>query len=99
MASAVSVERTNNQDIDGILSGRRWDSLNLTYSFPKDASLYGDAYGWGEARDNFGALGEGQSAVTRHILGTISAVTNLDFAEIELGQSFTHLACIGGAVA
>jgi serralysin len=83
MASAVSVERTNNQDIDGILSGRRWDSLNLTYSFPKDASLYGDAYGWGEARDNFGALGEGQSAVTRHILGTISAVTNLDFAEIE----------------
>jgi hypothetical protein len=43
MTSAVSVGRTNNQDIDGVLSGQGWDSRYLTYSFPAEASLYGDA--------------------------------------------------------
>ncbi len=83
MASAVSVERTNNQDVDGILSGVRWDSQNLTYSFPTNPSLYGDAYGWGEHRDHFGALSAGQSAVTREIFGMISRVANLTFTEME----------------
>ena len=83
MTSAVSVGRTNNQDIDGVLSGQGWDSQNLTYSFPAEASLYGDAYGWGEARDNFSSLSDDQIAVARRILGMISGVTNLDFVEIQ----------------
>jgi len=92
MVSAVSVTRTNDQDVDGLLSGLSWDSLNLTYSFPKEASLYGEAYGWGETRDNFGALSSGQTAAVRQILGTISAVTDLDFVEIE--ETATHEAAM-----
>ena len=81
MVSAVSVERTDNQDINGILSGSEWDSLNLTYSFPTSASLYGSSYGWNETKDHFAPLSIDQGAVTRQILKAISAVTDLTFTE------------------
>jgi len=83
MASAVSVERTNNQDIDGVLSGVGWDSLNLTFSFPEQASAYDNPYGLREPWNNFGPLSDGQSAAARHTFGMISAVTNLNFVEVE----------------
>lgn len=87
MASAVSVERTNNQDIDGVLSGVGWDSLNLTFSFPEQESVYGDPYGLREPLENFGALSDGQSVAARQMFGMISAVTNLAFTEIDETES------------
>ncbi|MBA1157525.1 M10 family metallopeptidase C-terminal domain-containing protein [Microvirga mediterraneensis] len=83
MAGMAPVVRTTNQDIDGILSGLRWDSLDLTYSFPIAATDYGTAYGYGEAKNNFQPLTSFQSATVRKIFGMISDVTGLKFTEIQ----------------
>jgi len=82
MVDAVSVAQTNNQDIDGVLSGVCWSGSNLTYSFPSSASLYGSGYGWGEPQNNFEPLNSGQCAVARQILGMVSSVANISFTEI-----------------
>jgi len=82
MAGIASVGQTNNQDINGLLTGAKWDTLNLSYSFPKSASYYGSDYGWGEPDNNFGALNATQIAVARKAFAMISAVTNLGFTEI-----------------
>ncbi|WLA54329.1 CARDB domain-containing protein [Bradyrhizobium diazoefficiens] len=43
MATAVTVSRTNNADIDGMLSGVKW-SGTITYSFPDSPSDYANPY-------------------------------------------------------
>ncbi len=83
MAATVSVARTGNQNIDGILSGSRWASLNLTYSFPTKASYYGSNYGaWDEPHYNFGALNGNQIRAAREVFAMIASVSNLTFAEM-----------------
>ncbi|MFC4175022.1 M10 family metallopeptidase [Microvirga sp. GCM10011540] len=82
MVAVVPVEPTGNQDIDGLLTGLRWSSLNLTYSFPTAAALYGAGYGWGEPLSNFAGLNPAQAAAARAAFGMIASVTNLDFAEV-----------------
>src|SRR5689334_15242657 len=82
MASTVTVVRTGNQDIDGVLSGSSWSDLNLTYSFPTKASYYGSSYGKGEPLDNFGTLNASQAQVTRDVFAMIASVTNLNFKEV-----------------
>ncbi|SCZ07463.1 M10 family metallopeptidase [Microvirga guangxiensis] len=83
MAATISVARTGNQDIDGILSGSRWSSPNLTYSFPTKASYYGSNYSLSdEPQYNFGSLNGNQSRVAREVFATIASVSNLTFAEI-----------------
>jgi len=81
MAATVTVARTGNQDIDGILSGSAWSGLNLTYSFPTRASYYGSGYGSGEPQDNFGALNPSQVRAAREVFAMIASVTNLSFME------------------
>lgn len=56
MVGFASVARTNNPNVDGLLTGVRWDAPSLSYSFPTSGSIYGKSYGWGEAQDNFEAL-------------------------------------------
>jgi len=82
MTATFTVTRTGNQDIDGVLSGSGWSGLNLTYSFPTNASYYGSGYGSGEPQDNFGALNASQSRVAREVFAMIASVTNLSFTEI-----------------
>jgi len=82
MAVTVSVERTGHQDIDGLLSHSRWNSFNLTYSFPKQASFYGSNYGSGEPQSHFSSLNSLQSKAAREVLAMVSSVTNLNFTEI-----------------
>ncbi|MCG7394888.1 M10 family metallopeptidase C-terminal domain-containing protein [Microvirga sp. ACRRW] len=80
MAATISVARTGNQNIDGILSGSRWDSPNLTYSFPKNASYYDSNYSlWNEPQYNFGALNSTQSQAAREVFAMIASVSNLTF--------------------
>ncbi|WP_230531559.1 M10 family metallopeptidase [Microvirga roseola] len=83
MVGPVSVERTFNQDIDGLLSGLGWDVLDITYSFPTDTASYGDGYGNGELSANFQPLSADQADAARRAFGMISSVTNLTFTEIE----------------
>jgi len=83
MAASTPVERSYNQDIDGVLSGVRWDSLDLTYSFPLSASVYGAPYGYDEPKNNAQPLTPFQSAVACKVFAMISGVTNLRFHEIQ----------------
>ncbi|WP_262030884.1 M10 family metallopeptidase C-terminal domain-containing protein [Microvirga sp. Mcv34] len=87
MAAQAPVDRTYDQDIDGVLSGQRWDSLELTYSFPSEAAVYGNSYGYGEAKNNFQPLTSLQSATVRRVFAMISDVTGLKFTEIHENSS------------
>ncbi|HZH50815.1 MAG TPA: M10 family metallopeptidase [Microvirga sp.] len=82
MTSFNTVGFTGNQNIDGVLSGARWDALNLTYSFPQHASFYGGGYGLGEPQNGFETLNPDQMAAARKALEMISAVTDLAFSEL-----------------
>ncbi|WP_134496676.1 M10 family metallopeptidase [Microvirga pakistanensis] len=82
MAATVSVLRTGNQNIDGVLSGSAWSGLNLTYSFPTKAAYYGSDYGSGEPADTFGALNESQTRAAREVFAMIASVSNLSFTEM-----------------
>ncbi|EIM24711.1 M10 family metallopeptidase C-terminal domain-containing protein [Microvirga lotononidis] len=83
MAVTALVDRTYDQNIDGVLSGERWNSLNLTYSFPPSSANYGDPYGNGETENNFQPLSPLQSATVRKVFAMISDVTDLSFVEIQ----------------
>jgi serralysin len=83
MANPISIQGAANQDINGVMSGVSWDTLDLTYSFPTSASLYGDSYGLKETENNFQSLSPTQAAVARQVFGMISSVTNLTFTEVQ----------------
>jgi len=85
----VSVPLSNNQDVDGLLSGYKWSATSLTYSFPGSAALYESGYGNGEPKDRFEALNPVQAGAARSALSAIASVTNLKFAEIRETAS-TH---------
>ena len=89
MANSAPTVRSGRQDIDGLLSGLRWNSLEISYSFPGEASLYGMNYGFGEPQSNYEALNPTQIAAARSIFAMISSVTNLRFTEIE-ETAFAH---------
>src|SRR3712207_1793911 len=61
----------------------RWNSLELTYSFPQQATFYGQDYGFGEPDNHFASLNVAQMTAARGIFAAISAVTALTFQEIE----------------
>jgi serralysin len=92
MAATITVARTGNQDIDGVLSGAGWSGLNLTFSFPTRASYYGSDYGWSEPQANFGALNGSQARAAREVFSMIASVTDLSFTEIS--ESSTRHATI-----
>src|SRR5919107_612286 len=81
MTGFVSVGRTNDQNIDGLLTGARWEATALTYSFPSDGSFYEKSYGSGEPHSNFGSLNAAQVSAARSAFGMIAAATGLSFAE------------------
>ena len=95
MATAVSVSRTNNAEIDGLLGGTRW-SGSISYSFPDSPSDYpGNYYGDGEPTTSGYAMAPSamQQAVV-YALGLISGYTNITFqyngngfADIMVAQS------------
>ncbi|MGE4150418.1 MAG: M10 family metallopeptidase C-terminal domain-containing protein, partial [Hyphomicrobiaceae bacterium] len=79
MPSSSNVPASGNQDIDGLLSGLKWDTNSLTYSFPDTASFYGYP---GERDDNFEALNSTQIAAVQQILTLYTSVANLSFSMI-----------------
>jgi Ca2+-binding RTX toxin-like protein len=81
MPAVTSVSATRNHDVDGVLSGIKWATNSLTFSFPANAAFYGSGYGSGET-SSFSALLASQQSVVRNILAQFSAVANLTFTEI-----------------
>src|SRR5688572_9390344 len=96
MPGMISVGPTNDQDVNGVLSGERWDTLNLTFSFPTSASHYEPVYGEREPQTNFEALNGSQVAAARQVFAMVSSFTNLNFSEI--GETSTTHATIRQAM-
>ena len=74
---------TGNRNVDAVLIGSKWGSLNLTYSFPTSGSNYN-----GPFLDSNGVnayhlvLGPQQQAAARAAFAQLSAATGLTFTEI-----------------
>src|SRR5262245_58176271 len=71
------VNASGNQDIDGVLWGWKWDSTNITYSFPTGTAEY-TGY---TAINGFQAFNAAQQTAVRNILANVSSFTNLTFTE------------------
>jgi hypothetical protein len=82
MTGITSVSATGDADIDGLLSGVRWNTTNLTFSFPSSGSLYGFFYANGEPTNNFQAFNSTQQDAVRSVLTNYSAVINVTFTEM-----------------
>ena len=79
MPATASVSPQGNKYIDGILTGTKWATTTLTYSFPSQASYYGSGYGNGEPNNNFEQLNPTQQAAVKSTLAMYSAVANVTF--------------------
>jgi serralysin len=82
MPATLSVARSGNAYLDGLLFGRKWAVSSLTFSFPSDPQFYPSGYGDGEPFSGFEAFNAVQQAAMRKVLLNYSAVTNLRFAEV-----------------
>lgn len=86
MAGTAFVSASGNQDIDGQLSSVKWNTQNLTFSFPTSGSYYGYS---GEADSGFEVLNATQQTTVRNILTHYSSVANVSFTELTETSS-TH---------
>ncbi|WP_271551675.1 M10 family metallopeptidase C-terminal domain-containing protein, partial [Bradyrhizobium sp. CCBAU 45394] len=78
MATAVTVSRTNNADIDGMLSGVKW-SGTITYSFPDSPSDYANPYTGGGSEpttSGFASAPIQMQAAINYAIGLILGYTN-----------------------
>ncbi len=66
-------------DVLGLVSGYKWASATLTYSFPLDGAFYGYE---GEPDFHFHPLNAAQMGAVRDILEMYASVANLDFVEV-----------------
>jgi len=73
---------TSDPYVNGVLSGIKWATGSLTFSFPSSGSLYGGAYGSGEPSNNFEAFTTLQQNAVRAVLQTFSSVVNITFTEV-----------------
>ena len=80
MATAVSVTRTNNAEIDGLLSGSKWTGT-ISYSFPDSPSDYSvNYYGDGEpTTSGFTIAPSAMQQATVYAFGLIASYTNATF--------------------
>jgi serralysin len=81
MPAVSAYTLTGDPYVDGLLGNVKWDSANLTFSFPAQAAFYGAGYGYGETA-SFSPLAATQKAAVRAVLTSYAAVTNFTFTEI-----------------
>src|SRR5262245_4449975 len=82
MPAIATYKPTGNIYTDGISSGSKWATSQLTFSFPTSASYYGSTYGNGEPNNNFEAFNPAQQTATRAVLQHYSSVINVKFTEV-----------------
>ncbi len=83
MPSVSIVLGSGNADIDGVLSGLRWSSGALTFSFPTAAAQFGYAV------PGFQALNAAQQNAVKASLAAYASVANLSFTQVTESSS-TH---------
>ncbi len=76
MPSTSNVALSGNDDIDGVLSGVKWASAELTYSFPTSSSQYNYSV------TGFSGMNPTQVAYIQGVLRSYAAVANLTFTEV-----------------
>jgi len=82
MTAVATIDPTGDAYLDGMLSGYKWATDRLTYSFPADAVLYGpDATYY--IPPGFSALTAVQQSTVTKIFGMFSTVSNLRFDLVE----------------
>ena len=96
MATAVTVTRTNNAEIDGLLSGYKWSGA-ITYSFADSPSDYANPYSGGSSEpttSGFASVPSQIQAAINYAIGLILGYTNADIqyagtngADIMIAQS------------
>lgn len=86
MAAISTVAKSGNTDIDGVLSGYRWASGALTYSFTTSSAQYGYAV------PGFEAFNADQKAATLSVLANYAGVANLTFTEVTNGTGTLRFA-------
>jgi hypothetical protein len=94
LATSVSVTRTNNADIDGLLAGSKWTGV-ITYSFPDSSSDYITGYSSkNEPTTGFSPIPAAEQAAINYAVGLIQSYTNAsvvfagtDTANIQVAQS------------
>ena len=82
MTAIIQYTPTGDPYLDSVLSGVKWATNSLTYSFPSNAAFYGSFYGSGQPYNGFQSFNATQQAAVRDILQSYSAVANLHFTEI-----------------
>jgi serralysin len=87
MPATSSVSPTSDPYINGVLSGIKWATGSLTFSFPTSGSFYGSPYGSGEPTNNFEAFTALQQSAVRAVLQMYSSVANLAFTEVTESSS------------
>jgi serralysin len=91
--SPISIDKTRDQHIDGLLSGFAWTNDStvqlpttlLTYSFPAFPDDYAADYGNDEPTKNFETLSPLQRGAVADILEMYASVANLSFQEADPG--------------
>ncbi|SCB42669.1 serralysin [Bradyrhizobium shewense] len=96
MATAGTIGKTNNPDIDGLLSGYKWVGT-ITYSFPDSPSDYSKPYGGGSSEPTISGFASAPNqiqAAINYAIGLILSYTNADIqyagtngADIMVAQS------------
>ncbi|KMO33151.1 hypothetical protein VQ02_21605 [Methylobacterium variabile] len=80
---ALNQGATGDQDIDGVLSGLRWNSGSITYNVPTSASYYGANYGGvNNEPSGFQAASASFQSLIRNALAEYAAVANVTFTEV-----------------
>lgn len=86
MAAVSTVSNSGNVDIDGVLSGYRWASGSITYSFTTSSSQYGYSV------PGFQAFNSAQQAATEQVLANYASVANLNFTNVSGGAGTLRFA-------
>jgi Peptidase M10 serralysin C terminal/Cadherin domain/RTX calcium-binding nonapeptide repeat (4 copies)/Matrixin len=94
LATAVSVTKTNNAEIDGLLGGTKWTGT-ITYSFPDSPSDYVASYSSSnEPTTGFSQTPAAEQAAINYAVGLILSYTNASIqfagtntANIQIAQS------------
>lgn len=82
MPRTASIRPGNGAYIDGLLTGLKWATHTLTYSFPTAPSQYGNGYGFGQPKQGFEAFNAQQEAAVSSILDMYASALNLRFVEV-----------------
>jgi serralysin len=77
-ATSFNMPRTGNSAVDGILTGVKWSTNNLTYSFPVSSPTYEYA---AENTRGFSAFSVQQKIAMENVLAQFASVANLHFTK------------------